>query len=409
VTPTLVEELNAAVAEVAERGRAFWGAPAAPVERAVLHVAAPPDGGVPRYVANLVRDQLERGWCVGVASPPGGDLERLLEGTDAELFPWTARRAPGPSIVSEAVRLSGIVRELDPEVVHLHSAKAGLVGRLAVRGSRATVFTPHAWSFEAVDGAMRSATIAWERYASRWADAVVCVSEAERQRGAETFDAPWRVALTGVDLNAFTECTEDDRFAARRRLGLNGAPLAVCVGRLCEQKGQDVLLRAWGSVVERVPDAELVLVGDGPNRADLEAIAGPGVSLVGARDDVADWLTAADVVTQPSRWEGMSMVMLESMACGRSLVVTDVDGAREAIDGNGAVVPIGDTLALADALAERFLDPALTATEGREARRRAETFHEFGSTAEAIADIYGDVLRSRSAPAPAGELAAPVI
>ena len=103
------------------------------------------------------------------------------------------------------------------------------------------------------------------------------------------------------------------------------------------------------------------------------------------------------------------MVMLESMACGRSLVVSDVDGAREAIDGNGAVVPIGDPVALADALAERLLDPALTAAEGREARRRAELFHEFGSTAEAIADVYGDVLRSRSAPAHAAELAAPVV
>jgi glycosyltransferase involved in cell wall biosynthesis len=409
MTPTLVEELNAAVAEVAEfRPGARRAARPAELRRTILHVAAPPDGGVPRYVANLVRDQLERGWLVAVASPAEGDLERLLADTDAVLVPWAARRTPGPSVLGETTRLRGIVDDLDPEIVHLHSAKAGLAGRLALRGERPTIFTPHAWSFEAVEGLTRSAAVAWERYAARWADAVVCVSEAERLRGAESFDARWRVALTGVDLETFAGADEEGRWAARARLGLGPSPMAVCVGRLCEQKGQDVLLRAWPSVLERVPDAELVLVGDGPNRAEQESLAGPGVTFVGARDDVADWLAASDVVVQPSRWEGMSIVMLEAMACGRSLVMTDVDGAREGIDGNGEVVPVEDSMALADAVAERLADPALTAAEGREARRRAETLHDFRTTADAVADVYADVLRARSAPVPAAELAAPV-
>jgi glycosyltransferase involved in cell wall biosynthesis len=405
----LADELNAALAEVAERGpRALRAVRQPDVRRSVLHVAAPVDGGVPRYVAGLVRDQLERGWSVAVASPPGGDLERLLEGTEAVLVPWRARRSPGPSVLAEAALLARIADDVDPDVVHLHSSKAGLAGRLALRGSRPTVFTPNAWSFEAVAGVVRRASVAWERYAARWADAIMCVSEAERIRGAELFEAPWRVVLTGVDLEAFPQATPADRRAARARLELGPGPLVVCVGRLCAQKGQDVLLRAWPSILERVPDAELALVGEGPDRPKLERLASPGTTFAGARTDVPDWLVAADVVAQPSRWEGMSIVMLEAMACGRSVVMTDVDGVREAMDVSGAVVPVEDPDALASALAERLLDPAKTAAEGNEGRRRAETFHDFRKTAEAVADVYADVLRARTAPAPIGELAAPV-
>jgi glycosyltransferase involved in cell wall biosynthesis len=380
------------------------------VTRTILHVASPMNGGVPRYVAGLVRDQVARGWTVAVATPSGGDLAAIAERIGASYLPWKAARGPGPAVLGEAMRLARIVDDVNPDVVHLHSSKAGLAGRLALRGTRPTVFTPNAWSFEAVSGPVRSATLAWERYAARWADVIVCVSEAERSRGAEHIDANWRVVTTGVPLSAFPEGTEKDRRAARRRLGLGAAPLVVCVGRLCRQKGQDVLLGAWRTLVDQVPGAELVFVGEGPALARLERLAPPnsGITFAGARTDVTDWLTAANVVAAPSRWEGMSIVMLEAMACGRSLVMTDVDGAREAIDGNGAIVPVEDVDALTRALAERLLDRARTAAEGREGRRRAETFHDLQSTADAVADVYADVLRARTAPAPTGELAAPV-
>ena len=71
----------------------------------------------------------------------------------------------------EARALAGLIGSLAPDLVHLHSSKAGLAGRLALRGRRTTVFQPHAWSFEAVHGAVRAAGIAWERLAARWTHA----------------------------------------------------------------------------------------------------------------------------------------------------------------------------------------------------------------------------------------------
>ncbi len=372
----------------------------------VLHVASPVNGGIPRYVDELVRNQVARGWSVSVATPSEGELTELLAGSGAEVLPWEARREPGAAVPVEALRLQWLVKRTSPDVVHLHAAKAGLAGRLALRGRVPTIFQPQAWSFEAATGATRAAALAWERFAADWTDVVVCVSEAERRRGEELgIDATYRVVPNGVDLDAFPALSAADRLLARRRLDLNGSPLVVCVGRLCRQKGQDVLLDAWPSILEQVPQAELVLVGDGPDEERLAAVGADRVRLVGARRDVRDWLAAANVLVAPSRWEGMSIAMLEGMASARSIVATDVSGAREALRGTGAIVAPEAPGEIARALVERLLDPRMTDAEGREARRRAETSHDFRQTADTIAGLYAEALRWRSESFPLGTLA----
>jgi hypothetical protein len=134
----------------------------------ILHVSQPTDGGVGRYVADLVADQAARGWRVVVASPTYGDLAAQTAAANAEHVPWTAGRAPGPGSLLDATRLGRIVRAVEPDLVHLHSSKAGFAGRLSLRGRRPTIFQPHAWSFEAVRGGVRPAAVAWERQAARW-------------------------------------------------------------------------------------------------------------------------------------------------------------------------------------------------------------------------------------------------
>ncbi|HEU5066378.1 MAG TPA: glycosyltransferase, partial [Gaiellaceae bacterium] len=122
-----------------------------------------------------------------------------------------------------------------------------------------------------------------------------------------------------------------------------------------------------------------------------------GVRLVGHRVDVDEWLAAADLVALPSRWEGMSIGMLEAMARGRSIVATDVPGALEALDDDaGGVVPPEDPVALADAIAVRLLDPELAAAEGRRARQRAEQAYDLDATTARIAEAYEQVLGARS-------------
>jgi glycosyltransferase involved in cell wall biosynthesis len=289
-----------------------------------------------------------------------------------------------------------------PDLVHLHSSKAGLAGRLALRGHRTTIFQPHAWSFEAVRGPLRAAALEWERVAARWATAILCVSEGERRRGEEHgIRARWHVIPNGVDLDGWPEAGCDERAHARAELGLPDRPTVVCVGRLSRQKGQDLLLEAWSSVTGRVPDAQLVLVGDGPAEESLRRQGHDGVRFAGRRSDVASWLAAADVVALPSRWEGMSIGMLEAMARGRSIVAADVPGAAEALEGDGgAIVPREDAAALAAAIADRLGDPSRADAEGRAARRRAEEAHDIRAMTEAVGELYDAVLSSNREPTP---------
>ena len=363
----------------------------------VLHVAQPVDAGVPAYVRALAGDQATRGWNVTVAAPSNGDLVSWIEGRDDIAYtPWDATRDPGPRSVEEARRLRRIVRQVEPRIVHLHSAKAGLAGRLAIRRAWPTIYQPHSWSFNAAPRAIRTAAVAWERFGARWSDLTICVSETERQEGrAERIGGRIEVVHNGVDLEQWRVATDQEQQDAREALRLPQEPLAVCVGRLSRQKGQDLLLRAWRVVLTSVPAAHLALVGDGPDRGALQESAPRAVTLVGKRDDVARWLAAADLVVVPSRWEGLSLGLLEALARGRSIVTTDVAGAREAVgDEAGAVVPVEDEAALASAIIRRLTDDELRRREAAAARARAERFFDVRTTHDRIAALYHELIES---------------
>ncbi|MFJ8253863.1 glycosyltransferase [Streptomyces sp. NPDC094466] len=365
----------------------------------VLHLVQPVDGGVARVVTDLVRAQAGSGLRPVVACPPGSPLSLGAAAAGAEVHGWSVTRAPGPRLAREVAAARGIVRASRPHVVHAHSAKAGLAGRIAVRGRVPTVFQPHAWSFEAVGGRTAALALGWERFGARWADHILCVSESERRTGQEAgIAARWSVIHNGIDLDRFRPGGSRDRAEARASLPLleslgRVAPLVVCVGRLTRQKGQDVLLRAW----RRVPHAgaRLVLVGDGPDRAGLEASAPPGVLFTGACEDVLPWIHAADVLVLPSRWEGMALAPLEAMACGRPVVMTDVNGARESLPPgheDHCLVPPEDPEALAAALTALLIDPELREALSRRAMRHTRASFDVRRTAGAVAGLYQELV-----------------
>ncbi|WP_046731518.1 glycosyltransferase [Streptomyces humi] len=356
----------------------------------VLHLAQPVEGGVAQVVLDLTKAQLAAGLRVTVACP-GGELAAGARELGAEVREWHAGRSPGAALPDEVRRLARLLHEVRPELVHAHSAKAGLAGRLAVRGRVPTLFQPHAWSFEAVGGATGALALRWERWGARWADRVVCVSQAERATGVRAgIRARYTVVPNGIDTARFTPAPATERPAA--------APLVVCVGRLCRQKGQDVLVRAWPEVLRRVPRARLVLVGDGPDRDALRRLAPASVEFAGAVTDVRPWYRAADLVVLPSRWEGMALAPLEAMACGRPVLVTDVDGARESLPpGHRApcLVPPGRPGPLAGAVTGLLLDPELRASLGDRGRRHVQSTHDVRRTAEAVAELYRELLGGR--------------
>ncbi|MCR3753822.1 glycosyltransferase [Lentzea californiensis] len=342
----------------------------------IVHVTQPVEAGVAVVVLDLARAQRRQGWDVSIACPSTGWLPDEAAKAGIPLHPWQATRSPGSRTALELWSLRKTLRSIKPDAVHLHSSKAGLA-RLVLRGRTPTLFQPHLWSFRVATGLLSRVCRFWEARASRWTTLLLCVSDDELEAGrAARVTTRAEVVCNGVDTRRLSPEPKP-----------HDIPTAVCVGRLAHQKGQDLLLEAWPQVLAKVPDAELLIVGDGPMAAQLRAIESPNTRWHGHSDTVARFYTEADVVVLPSRAEGMALVPLEAMACGRSVVAFDVEGVEQSLGDAGEVVPAGDTKALAQAIALRLADPELAAAEGKRGRLRAETLFDRERMTDRIATL----------------------
>jgi len=196
-----------------------------------------------------------------------------------------------------------------------------------------------------------------------------------------------------------------DAAAKRRELGLAaGTPIVGAVSRLAWKKGITHLLDAVPHVLESVPEARVVLAGDGPLRQELEAQAAAlgvreRVIFLGSRPDTIEVMSAFDVFALPSVVEGMSNALLEAMAAGRPVVATDVGGNPEVVvDGEtGLLVPPGDSVPLAAALVKLLQAPELAAEMGAAGRRRVVDRYRLEVMTRRIEDLYEELLSRKAA------------
>ncbi len=210
------------------------------------------------------------------------------------------------------------------------------------------------------------------------------------------------IVMNGVDAELFKP---RDRAAARAELGLPAGPLAVYIGNLNPVKGVPDLGRAWASVIRELPDATLLVVGDGPQRAAVESVTsslGERARLIPRQplERVALYMAAADIVVLPSHNEGTPNVVIEALACGRRVVATAVGGVPDLItsDELGSLVPPRDPDALACALVaalRRPYDPDHVARLGARGGWAASAAALHAVLQEA-AKVTSDASRSRS-------------
>lgn len=361
-------------------------------------VSQPVDGGVAVCVRQLVAAAVHAGHEVTVVCPPqtAGPLAAWIVEAGARHVPLDMARAPGARDLSDLLAIRRLVRDAD--VVHLHSSKAGALGRVAVRslGGRRppVVFTPHAWSW-LVGGRLAPLYRGVERLLAPLADRIVAVSNAEAEDGLRVLGKARgniEVIANGVDRARFSPTGP---VTARR----DEVPLIVCVGRLSEQKGQDLALRALASLKDKA--ARLRLVGSGPQRAALEALAheldvSDRVEWLAHQPEPAEEYRAADIVFAPSRWDGMSLVLLEAMASGAAIVATDVLGS-EALQGSGVVVGREDVDAMTAALDALLADRDRRIALGL-AARQASAGYDVETTLERNLSLWVGLSQRRQQP-----------
>ena len=303
----------------------------------------------------------------------------------------TVRRLPLTRSLHPATDLRALaatralLHEVRPAILHTHMAKAGTVGRTAAASVRRRPVTVHTFHGHVLDGYFKSAAqrafLQAERALGRRTDVLIAVSPQVRDDllglGIGTPER-WRVVPLGLPLDAFAAITGASG-RLRRRLGLAaGVPLVGAVGRLVPIKDLETLVRA----VSRLDGVHLALIGDGSQRAELEAlVASLGIAhrvhLPGWADDVPAWVADLDVVALTSRNEGTPVALIEALAASRPVVATSVGGVPFVIrDGvSGWLVPPGDRMAVAEAIGACLADP--TEADRRAAAGRTEVLERF--------------------------------
>lgn len=201
-----------------------------------------------------------------------------------------------------------------------------------------------------------------------------------------------RVIYGGVDVR---------RFSPRRRSerGPGAPPVIGCVGRLHPDKGQTVLVSAASAILREFPSARFLLVGEGPQRGEIEALIArlgiqASVEMLGDRRDVPEILAGIDVAVLPSTSEGFANAALEGLACGIPLVVSDAGGNPEIVTDRitGRVFPNGDASALAACVVEMLRDPDRAREMSEEGRRRVETVFPLEEMVRRHEELYEDLL-----------------
>ncbi len=349
----------------------------------------------------------------GPAVGPEGSLIARAEsrGVPIAMIP-SLRRAIHPWHDAMAYReIKRVLREFKPDVVHTHSAKAGILGRAAATamGVPAVVHTIHGAPFYPYQGRAVRAFYRWcERWAAGRCHAMISVADAMTSLMVDAGIAPaekFTTIYSGMQVEPFLAAAEH-RAAARTALGYDDSHVVVGkIARLFHLKGHEYVIRAAQQVIAHHPNARFLFVGDGILREPLQRqinAAGLGdyfhfTGLVPPAK-IPELIAAMDIVVHTSLREGLARVLPQAMIAGVPVVSYDVDGAREVVipGETGFLLPPQAVDELATALNELIADPQLRRTLGQEGRRRWTDVFRHEHMTEEIRSVYQRVLDGRT-------------
>jgi glycosyltransferase involved in cell wall biosynthesis len=377
--------------------------------RIALFVNSVEMGGVEEHVRQIAEGFIARGADVLLICPESTDISPLARAAAAAgakpirlTLSWNTVGRAAVGRFSELVRL---LRSERVDVLHVHLTGytggrwALLAGMLA--RTNAVICTlqiapdkPVTWSVR-LDRRLINAIV----------DRFIAVSEVTRGRLIRFLgqSAEKTVVIpNAVELPRYVRKPLQTREQLLSSIGVPpDATIVGCVARLSPQKGIAHLIEATPAILRELPDAHVVLVGEGPLRAELTArVANLGLAgrihFAGNQKDVPAWLAAMDVFVLPSLFEGLPLSILEAMAAGLPVIATAVDGTPEAVDDGvtGRLIPPEDPAAIAAAVVDVLKTPGLAARYGAAGRARAQLFSE-SALIDRLAAVYSAVLPPR--------------
>ena len=296
------------------------------------------------------------------------------------------------------------------DVVHTHSSKAGLLGRIAAHKAKVPciVHTVHGQAFHAYEKAWKNFIYkSSERYAARYSDRIYAVAQAMIDQCVEAKIAPkgkYKVVYSGMDIEAFLNSKADPDLRKKLAIPENAVVIGT-LARLFELKGYDDVLKGFPLVLKQIPDAHLLIIGDGILRASLEVEAQGGgfadrVHFAGliSPDKVPDYLAQIDVLWHLSLREGLPRSVVQALACGKPACGYALDGTPEVIFDNvtGCCVPARELDKIAARTVELLQNPALAQKQGAAGRELVRERFDKERMAQILLEEYLDILRGKS-------------
>jgi glycosyltransferase involved in cell wall biosynthesis len=381
-------------------------------------------GGPALHVSYLSKGLQSRGYDTTLVS---GRLARGEDTMDFVAQELGIRPVTVPSLhrdvspLYDAVAVSHLVREIRrirPQILHTHTAKAGAVGRTAalLSGEARPPVIVHTFHGHVLRGYFDPFRTRFfmetERALARHTTKLIAVGPQVRDDLVDLGIAPadrFTVIRLGIDLEGRVLGADQERAGMRRLLGLPDSRFVVgWIGRMTAIKRVPDVVRAFQGLIERGIDAALVLVGDGPDREDVETVAAElGVArrtyFLGYQRDVRPYYAMFDTLVLPSANEGTPVVAIEALAAGRPVVATRVGGVPDVVtDGkDGILVEPDNVEALTDALATLAVDPALREQYGRAGRDAVVPRYRVTRLVDDVDSLYRKLLSERHLPLPA--------
>jgi glycosyltransferase involved in cell wall biosynthesis len=360
---------------------------------------ADPIGGVQIHIKDLAAAAQARGHTVTVLCGGGGPFIDALRAQRTPTVVLQNLIVPiGPVRDVRALRdIHGLLKELKPDLLAVHSAKAGVLGRLAGRSlGIPVVLTAHGWTFTPGIPPLQAAGYRIiERLVGPLSSKIIAVSEFDRRLALEHRIVPADRIVTVH--NGMPDISPQLRAEPGRT-----PPRLIMVARLGAQKDHPTLLRALAGLQDH--PWEMDLVGEGPLLGEMKALAsslgiGGRVRFLGQRMDVDQLLAGAHASVLATNWEGFPLSILESMRAGLPVVASSVGGIDEAIrDGDtGYLVPRGDVEALRDRIGRLLTAPDLRTRMGSSGRALFEEQFTLDRSVQKTLDVYQDVIARRRA------------
>lgn len=353
-------------------------------------------GGGQTHIISLCRNLDRNMFSTVIAADPDGDFRILAKKEGLEFTDISLHKIFRKKYLKE---LAELVETLKPDIIHAHGGVAGMYARFLKRDNKnlKVVYTLHGIHYiRSGNYARRFFSLAIEQYLVQYCDAYICVSNDDVKTALKykiVSKDSVHLIPNGINISRFKSGQVDRNLKAR--LGISESDFVIGnISRFDEQKNQIMLINTFPEILRLIPEAKLLLVGDGilydecMNRAEKLKIA-DNVVFAGSIPDPENYYPLMDLFVFPSKWEGLSITLIEAMAAGKCIAASDIPSNRELITHgqNGVLFTLGSSRALVRIIPDLFKNPDYRKDLSGNAQKSSDNYDE-KTMAEKISAVY---------------------